>query len=336
MTKTFVALVRDHSGSMCILATSAANDYNLTLDGIRESVSYENQKAYVSVVECGVGVRGEVRTQEVNIAIDSMRHLTSYHANGGSTPLWDSVGKAIETIQQGSWDNDSAFLVMVITDGIENSSRYWNATKIAQQIAQLQATDKWTFVFRVPVGGKSNLVRLGIPAGNIMEWEQNEASLVKSTVATTNATREYFAARSKGVTSTPSFYANIGNVAPKEVAKALVEVTDNFKHASVSTYQDGANIRDFCNNQFGGYTLGKAFYQLTKPEKVQEKKQIAILDMVSGKIYSGYSARQLLGLPTYGEIKLSPGNVGNYKIFVQSTSVNRKLVRNTEVLYQRF
>jgi hypothetical protein len=50
-------------------------------------------------------------------------------------------------------------------------------------------------------------------------------------------------------------------------------------------------------------------------------------------MYSGSDARTLIGLPTSGNARLHPGNHGNYDIFIQSTSINRKLVGGTGVLY---
>jgi len=71
-----------------------------------------------------------------------------------------------------------------------------------------------------------------------------------------------------------------------------------------------------------------------KPEnEVQDHKQIAIRDKKTGVIYSGVNARQMLGLPYHGTVKVVPGNHGAYDIFIQSTSVNRKLVKGTQVLY---
>ena len=79
---------------------------------------------------------------------------------------------------------------------------------------------------------------------------------------------------------------------------------------------------------------GAAFYLLMKPEnEVQDHKQIAIRDKKTGVIYSGVNARQMLGLPYHGTVKVVPGNHGGYDIFIQSTSVNRKLVKGTQVLY---
>lgn len=332
--KTYVAIVRDHSGSMRSLSTAAANDYNLTIDGIKQSMAEENQLAFATIVECGVGVRAEVKVREQLTPIGVLSPLHSYQATGGATPLWDSVGTAITEIENVADKNDPqvAFLVMVITDGAENSSKFWTAKSVAAKIAQLQATDRWTFVFRVPRGQARSMVAAGIPAGNIMEWEQTESALVASTQATVSATRSYFKARSSGQTSVTSFYADLTQVSKADI-NTMIDITPTVKTIPVPSHAVGTAIKDFVEAQLGSYETGRAFYQLTKPEKVQERKQIVILDKVSGKYYSGTSARNLLGLPVYGDIKLYPGMTGNYELYVQSTSVNRKLVGNTTLLY---
>lgn len=65
---------------------------------------------------------------------------------------------------------------------------------------------------------------------------------------------------------------------------------------------------------------------------MQDYKQIAIRDKKSGAVYSGYSARDLLGLPHTSEAKFAPGMHGQYEIVVQSTSFNRKLVKGTNLM----
>lgn len=331
---TYIGLVRDHSGSMRSLASSAANDYNLTIDGIKQSILEENQTSTVTVVECGVGHRAEVRVVENDIPVTALKPLSSYHANGGATPLWDSVGEAITALEARAIyaPHDAAYLVMVITDGAENSSRMWNASKIAEKIRRLQATDKWTFVFRVPRGYASTITKLGIPAGNVMEWEQTEQALVHSSTATVSGTQAYFKARSAGQTSVNKFYADLASVNVSQVKQALIEVKPDAK-MFVPPQEHGKMIQDFFNRyDTKPYAVGLGYYQLTKPETVQEQKRIVICDKVSGKYYAGASARQLLGLPAYGNIKLHPGSLGNYEVYVQSTSVNRKLVGGTHVL----
>lgn len=81
---------------------------------------------------------------------------------------------------------------------------------------------------------------------------------------------------------------------------------------------------------------GAAFYQLTKTEpEVQDHKRIIIRDKTTNAIYEGAAARQMLGLPTYGTIRLAPKDLSssNFDMYIQSTSVNRKMTVGTNVVY---
>jgi hypothetical protein len=41
----------------------------------------------------------------------------------------------------------------------------------------------------------------------------------------------------------------------------------------------------------------------------------------------------MLALPTIGTVRLAPDDTGDWDIFIQSTSVNRKLDPNTQLMY---
>lgn len=75
------------------------------------------------------------------------------------------------------------------------------------------------------------------------------------------------------------------------------------------------------------------YYELVKPEKVQDFKNIVIKDLATGRLYSGSieKVREVLNLPE-GDFKIAPTCSSKYKIFIRSTSWNRKLVPNTEIL----
>lgn len=169
-----------------------------------------------------------------------------------------------------------------------------------------------------------------------MEWEQTNDGLAQSTSATTAGINNYFTARSTGKTSTDAFYANV-KVSPQQVKNLLAENTNNFVLYSVPSHKNGCRIDEFFKNKIGNYSIGSEFYQLTKTEKaVQDYKEIALLDKYTRKIYSGKeNVRTILGLPLYGSVKLIPGDHKNYDIFIQSTSVNRKLIGETKVLYKK-
>jgi hypothetical protein len=334
--KTFISIVRDHSASMSGLAKGALNDYNILLEGIKQSMAEEKQEAFLSVVQCGVGRTADVVREKTNVPLDNVVGINSYLTNGNATPLFDSIGEAIKAIEEAPYkdvaDPTTAFLVMIITDGEENASRNWSVVSLRNKISELQATDKWTFVFRVPRGSKQKLMQMGFHEGNILEWDQNEKALAASTVATVSSTKEYFKSRSTGKTSSTSFYTNLADLSAKDVAKTLDRVYD-YKISDVEAAENGKAIREFCLDKFGTFSPGHALYELTKRETVQEYKKICIRDRKTGEIFAGHDARSMLGLPTYGNIRLIPDNHGQFELYVQSNSVNRKLVTGTKVIY---
>lgn len=329
--KNYIGFARDHSGSMATIARHAARDYNENIVSIKEEAANHGIDTIVSVVELGYGSTAQVRTIIKNSSVAALKPITesSYSANGRGTPLFDAVGDLVEQLQAvpDASDPDVSFVVFTTTDGAENASQKHSGKTIAKMIKELQATDRWTFVFRVPKGYKSSLTQYGIPDGNIQEWDQSEKGMQVSTVATRSAFKGFYAARASGVKSTDKFYTDMSSVSLKEVKAALVDISKQVDVYEVDAQWDGSQIRDFVNAQGVTFAKGCAFYELKKTETVQDYKQIAVRDKTSGSVYSGYAARDLLGLPHSGDCKVAPGQHGNYEIYVQSTSVNRKLTK---------
>ena len=333
--KNYIGISRDHSGSMTTIAKAALRDYNTSVAVLKEQSQKERQDTVVSVVKCGGNRRGEVIRDIVNSNVSVLRPLSSYDTPGTSTPLWDSVGDLIEQLESVPDVNnpDVSFLVMVITDGYENSSRKWSARSIATKIKYLQTSDRWTFVFRVPRGQKHTITGIGIPEGNVLEWDTTERGLDTASQSNQIGLAGFYSARSSRAKSVSTFYTDLSSVKTNTVKSKLIEITKDVK--LWNTDRDQELIREFCERKSRkSFLKGAAFYQLTKTEKkVQDYKQIVIKDKKTKKFYTGTEARNLLGLPHIGEVKIVPGNHGAYDIFIQSTSVNRKLPVGTQVLY---
>lgn len=93
-------------------------------------------------------------------------------------------------------------------------------------------------------------------------------------------------------------------------------------------------IKDFVLSTGARFKVGRGFYQLTKSEKVQERKEIVLVDKNTGDMWSGHAARDMIGLP-YGERGTVRPKYGfDYDVFIQSTSANRVLMGNTKFLYE--
>jgi hypothetical protein len=335
--KNYIGFVNDHSGSMTCLASAAIVDYNATITAVKDAATREMLDTVVSVVGIGLGLSGYgVKRQVVISNPHVLKPLTAWPTPGG-TPLYDGVGDMIELFESlpDSDDPDVSFLILTTTDGDEQHSRRYTSTKLARKIAELQATGRWTFVFRVPKGSARLLRVLGVPVDNIQEWGTTTAGMAESTVATTQAVDSYFTQRSSGVRGSSVFYANASAVNAATLQTALVDVSKDIKLFVVPVADSGIEIKPFIEGVTGKELLkGAAFYQLTKTEaRVQDTKWIVIRDRNTGKMYSGSDARSLIGLPTVGNARLHPGDHGNYDLFIQSTSINRKLVGGTGVLY---
>lgn len=336
--KNYIGFVNDHSGSMSKLVNAAINDYNATITAVKEAASREMLDTVVSVV--GIGIRGQYGTPEYGTEVSRQVVISNPHVlkpvtvwpTPGGTPLYDGIGNMIELFKSlPDYNNpEVSFLVMTTTDGEEMHSKKYNASMLRDEIARLQATGRWTFVFRVPKGYSSTIAPLGIPRDNIQEWGTTTQGMAESTAATTQAMNTFFAARSAGAKSSSVFYANASSV-------NVNNLTDISKDVSLYVVPDadsGIQIRDFILRHRMEYLKGAAFYQLTKTEpRVSHTKMIAIRDRSTGKIYAGKEARDMIGLPNDRNARLHPGDHGNYDLFIQSESVNRKLVGGTGVLY---
>lgn len=329
--KQYIGISRDHSGSMSHLKNAAMSDYNNVIKAVKQASDTNKIDTIVSVVSH----QGSIKREVVNSSVNSLKALTSYSTPGSRTPLFDSVDVLIGMLMAvpDANDKDVTFLVMAVTDGQDNSSSI-TGRELGQRIRSLQNTDRWTFVFRVPRGERRELEALGIPAGNIQEWDQTEYGMRESTDQTSSAVQQYYANVSRGIRSTETFYADLSTVSRQEVRQNLTDISNVVRIEPV-TYR--TDIQHFVE-QFSGrpYLKGTAFYQLTKTEKeVQDYKVIVIRNRNTQAVYAGHNARILLNLPISGTIRLAPGNHGEWDIFIQSTSNNRILLPGTSVLYWR-
>lgn len=341
--KDYVGISLDHSASMRGLTELAARDYNQMISDIKTNAIEFQQDIIVSRVNCGYGSTANVSVEVQNSSVSALEQIPehSYEANGRGTPLFDSVGLLIDIFEKmpDAGQQNVSFLINIITDGGENASQYWSARKLSQKIQALQATDRWTFVFRTPRGYSGHLInQLGLFPGNVQEWDQTKSGFERSTVETSSAMNGYFTARSQGKTAVRSFYANIKDLSSTEVKAQLTDISSQVTLWKVQTEAEASNIREFVEHKLGDKMLkGAAFYSLVggkkSADKVQASKLILIRDKTTGVIYFGSAARDLIGLSKTGDVKVRPGDLGNWELFIQSTSVNRKLSVGTELIY---
>jgi hypothetical protein len=197
-------------------------------------------------------------------------------------------------------------------------------------------SENWTVACLVPDQlGKHEAKGFGFSPDNVAVWNATAAGGIDEVGATIrDATDNFMQARSQGVRGTRSLFSTgLEAVNSATVRSALTPLQSNVFDI-IPVHQDSP-IREYVYSRGLDYKIGNGFYQLTKREKIQSQKKIAIREKSTGQVYWGDAARDLLGLPRNQEVSVKPDINPEYDVFVQSTSVNRKLIRNTDLLVMR-
>lgn len=322
-----VVFVLDASSSMRDLASTVVKVFDNQIKYLAERSVHFQQETRVSVY---------VFADDVNCLIydmDVMRlpSLAAHYRADGMTALIDSVMKAADDLgQTPQLYGDHAFLVYVLTDGGENRSRH-QPRDLSKMILASKAN--WTFACLVPdVQGIVAAKQCGFPADNVQVWDaSSRAGLEKAGEVIRASTEAFMSGRSKGVRGTTQLFKLQAQALNLKVVKQKLDELSPTDYDLFPVHKE-AVIQPFVESWTQKpYRKGSAYYQLSKPEKIQNHKQVVVQNKVNGKLYSGTGARTLLGLPDY-EVKVSPADHDKFDIFVQSTSANRKLVAGTKLV----
>jgi len=135
-----VAFVLDESGSMCGQTSQTINGVNQYLDDLRKD--NEGKKVLFSLTKF-TGCSQILHAAELLEDIPNLNHET-YRPNG-STALLDAVGETITELET-RIDKNIPALVVILTDGEENSSRNYNYDQIRELIESKKELG-WSFVF---------------------------------------------------------------------------------------------------------------------------------------------------------------------------------------------
>ena len=106
----------------------------------------------------------------------------------------------------------------------------------------------------------------------------------------------------------------------------------SFRTVSV---KEKVSIKKFVEDNGLVFSKGSGYYQLSKPETIQDYKKVVARKKTDGSIISGDPVKEVLGIKTSSKkFSLDLSSVPDFDVFVQSTSVNRVLLPDTEFLYE--
>ena len=142
-------IIVDESGSMSHLRESTLSGINETIGTIHSAQEEfaATQKHTLTLVTFDSGSnRPDVRTMIDNRPISEVKEFKDYMPNG-CTPLYDAMGQSLTHLHDRIKDDkDATAVVTVLTDGLENASREWDAAGLRRLIEQLKS-EGWSFAY---------------------------------------------------------------------------------------------------------------------------------------------------------------------------------------------
>ncbi|MER6141390.1 vWA domain-containing protein [Streptomyces sparsogenes] len=333
-----VALVLDASSSMSHLSRKVVEVADQQIAYLARRSKELDQETRVTVYVFADTVECVIYDKDV-LRMPSLKQL--YRVGGMTALLAATLKSQKELAQTAQLYGDHSFLTFVLTDGQENASHRCpdaparNQRELVQDVAKLMATqeDNWTLAVLVPDQmGKREAMQCGFPKDNIAIWDATSTQgLEEAGQVIQQATENFMVGRARGIRGSRAVFSTGAEAVNKETIKAAgLAPVEPSKYQLIPVAREAA-IRDWVIECGHTFRTGCAFYQLSKSEKIQARKQIAVLEKKTDRVYTGPEARALLGLPD-AEVRVKPDHNDDFTIFVQSTSVNRKLVPHTRLL----
>ncbi|MEX2983969.1 VWA domain-containing protein [Streptomyces sp. C36] len=333
-----VALVLDASSSMSRLSRKVVEVADQQIAYLTRRSKELDQETRVTVYVFADKVECVIYDKDV-LRMPSLKQL--YRVGGMTALLAATLKSQQELAQTAQLYGDHSFLTFVLTDGQENASHRCpdaparDPRELVQAVARMTETqeDNWTLAVLVPDQmGKREAMQCGFPKDNIAIWDATSTQgLEEAGQVIQQATEKFMVGRSQGIRGSRAVFSTGAQAVNEDTIKAAGLTPVNPSQYQLIPVDRETAIRAWVTESGHTYRTGCAYYQLSKSEKIQARKHIAVLEKKTDRVYTGPEARTLLGLPDT-EIRVKPDHNNDYTIFVQSTSVNRKLVPNTRLL----
>lgn len=172
--RTIYHLIVDRSGSMSDCIEATINGYNEQLNRIRNmQTEFPDQDIRMGLTMFNTHIDMQAVAKDLKNAAPLTRK--NYVPDGG-TALYDAIGQSVLHLEESfarQSDIPATFVIVVLTDGYENSSNLFNLQQIRALIQRLEATEKWTFSF---IGATLDAVEvaqtMAIKANNSYSFEK--------------------------------------------------------------------------------------------------------------------------------------------------------------------
>ena len=146
--KTYYHLVLDRSGSMESCWEEGKQVINRQLQDLNR-IQSENSDAEILFSLCAFNQLHQFSHELMNVETAKIDWTTIYP--DGMTALYDAIALSIGYIKEkageGLKETDADVVMLVLTDGHENSSKLHSGIDVKEMIQVCERTEKWNFLF---------------------------------------------------------------------------------------------------------------------------------------------------------------------------------------------
>lgn len=247
--KTYVTLILDQSGSMCTTKEEAVKGYNEQVQQMK--INSKDQDIFCSLIT----FNGDVFEHLWCEPAEKLTEATAEdYRTEGSTAMRDAVGYAIQKLQRtiGS-EGDVAHLVIIVSDGDENTSRHFSVEALRELKESVDKTGKWTFTY---MGCDEKYLKrvaaeMNIPISNVARWSNDTAELAgRGMHHNALKMKGYYRARAGGQTANKNVYSDVACLADftkedaveEDAGEALKHIQGKPSHLWVPPVQPAMNM----------------------------------------------------------------------------------------------
>ncbi len=212
--KEYVLFVLDESGSMESIKKQ-------TIDGVNEQIQELKKTSSIKTFVSMVKFSGDVQTLYWNKPLEDVEQLSiANYIPNGMTAMLDAVGQSVSRLRNDTptKTDDVTFLVIIVSDGAENSSKEYTWETVQQLITNCKEDKAWTITY---MGANQDLSQirtsLGIDAGNIMSYTTTETGTQYAFTTMSNGLANYRILRQSNTAdqlavsgTMTTFYSSVG------------------------------------------------------------------------------------------------------------------------------
>lgn len=186
-------IIVDESGSMSHLREATLSGINEIIGTIRSAQEEyaSTQKHTLTLVTFNTKAdKPDVRTMIGNMPISEVKEFSDYMPRG-CTPLYDAMGLSLTTLHSQIGDDcDATAVVTVLTDGLENTSKEWNAEGLRRLIEQLKEKG-WSFSY---MGSAHNVKAVTdlLAIENVVEFSHDQHGASNTWIRESSSKMSYY------------------------------------------------------------------------------------------------------------------------------------------------